>query len=190
MFRKWWVWALIIFFGLALLGALTEEEEANKEPLAQQQPSAPAEQRQAEPQAPLTFEQEVKLFFEDTIGKETNHSEANLKKRLTEWHLEGDGTLYATLIANDNLTSNMILRGMHIDSKDIFEKMFNKFSAVETVCLIWTFPLVDVKGNIKLGNVVLIDMTRENAKSINWANFLTDNLPVVADSYWQHPTFN
>ncbi len=47
--------------------------------------------------------------------------------------------------------------------------------------------LVDKYGGESTDKVMAIRMSKGTWEKINWDNFLIDNLPSVADTYWEHP---
>jgi len=75
-------------------------------------------------------------------------------------------------------------------SATFFETVFSESENFETVLVIWNAELHDLKGNVSVGTVMEIELTAENAKSINWDNFSAKNLPDIADGFWEIPPKN
>jgi hypothetical protein len=50
--------------------------------------------------------------------------------------------------------------------------------------------LQNIRGNQYHAPVLRIEFTRRNADTINWENVLEKNLPRIADSFWQDPSFD
>jgi len=50
-----------------------------------------------------------------------------------------------------------------------------------------TGPLTDAYGNTSEADIIRLRITRPTLEKINFDNFDIDNLPVIADYYWQHP---
>lgn len=123
------------------------------------------------------------------VGVETNHSEEEFKNPIIEVGIEGEA-FNIILIGNDNLSTDYIKRKMLIDSCELFEKAFAELPEINSTYIDWHFPLVDTYGNVELNSVMTIKITRETEDKINWENFMTDNLPDVADFYWQHVAIN
>jgi hypothetical protein len=46
--------------------------------------------------------------------------------------------------------------------------------------------LIDVRGQESIDQMLRLRMTRQNAATINWEKFSPDDLPRVADFYWEH----
>lgn len=49
---------------------------------------------------------------------------------------------------------------------------------------------MDQYGNEKKDNVMKITLNRETLDKINYDNFLHNNLPKVANQYWEHPALS
>jgi hypothetical protein len=50
-----------------------------------------------------------------------------------------------------------------------------------------SMELVDTYGNTSIDKVSLVTMNRPTWEKINWENFLTGDIPKVADYFWTHP---
>jgi hypothetical protein len=62
-----------------------------------------------------------------------------------------------------------------------------KIAKVDEISYDWQATLVDTKGHESVGDLAMIDMTKETAKTIDWNNFLYTNLDKVADNYKAYP---
>lgn len=92
---------------------------------------------------------------------------------------------------SNNLTNRYIKIGMWLSAKDVFQKIYsNKSLKLDSVCVHGYFPLTDVYGNSKDSIVMRIEFNRETAGKVNWSGILTENIPVAANDYWEHPAFN
>jgi hypothetical protein len=125
----------------------------------------------------------------EVVGEKTNHSEDDLKNPIISVRVNGEA-LNIKLIGNDNFSTDFIRSIMMKRSCGIFENIFAEFPAINAIFIDWHFPLIDTYGNVELSSVMTIDLARETAEKINWENFITDNLPIVADSYWHHGALN
>lgn len=197
-FRSGTKWKMIVagVFYLALIGGIMEAFSGSDQPApdtALPDNSSDNNQQiedQVQPEE-LTAEEQVLAAIVSAVGEETNFDkDSGYRDRVQEFYEdtgEGEGHYFLSLVANDNLSAGMIRRGILRDSADVFATVFTDADHVEEILLEWLFPLVDDRGNSELGRVALITMTRKNADTINWPNFLTDNVPTVADTYWEHP---
>lgn len=178
IWKRWWFWALIIIIAIAAFSG-DAPENAPTEPVSSQQAKS-TEKNVAD----MTLEEYVKYLANDTLGK------TNTKKERFIEAVGGGDVLIIHMNADENLTEKMMRTGILMDSKDLFKRAFNERSDINTLKLVWYLDLVDAKGNTSVGQVMHITLSRENADTINWDNILTDNLPKVADGYWEHPLFS
>jgi len=181
---------VIVFFGL--IGACTgmfgdndkqetkveQQTKKNAKTAKNEAPAAP----KATEQAPQKLDQYMVYAINKSVGSKTNHTKANLKKRVRSVSV-GSTSVLVELIANDNLSNNLIRTGVLMDSVKIFQKVFTERKDVPKLVLKWEFPLQDAYGNERIGPIISITMTKETAAKINWNNFMTSNLPKVADNY-------
>jgi hypothetical protein len=119
------------------------------------------------------------------VGKKTNTDVPVFRQAI-------DTTSYLSIDMNssENLTTNLFKIGLLNDSIDIYKKAFKDRPDLQGLKLVWYTTLVDMKGNELEGSVMWILITKENAATINWDNMLGDNLPKVADGYWEHNLFS
>lgn len=125
----------------------------------------------------------IPYLINSTVGEKNNTGH----KSLLSYQVDSDNTVFLKLYASDNLTNNMTLRGIILDSKKIFKKFYSDRNDINDLVIDWYLTLVDKKGNEKLGKVALLSLKRENNNTINWDNVITDNIPDIVDSYWVHP---
>lgn len=137
------------------------------------------------------FASQVKSLIIKAVGEATNMGEPKIIDLQVNDHEgtvnPGDKIVVATLLGNDNLSSNMIKGGMQLESIEIFRALFER-SEIEEAALIWQFPTQSDYGNSELNTVLKITVTKATAEQINWSDFDKDNFTNVADSYWEHPS--
>jgi cytoskeletal protein RodZ len=102
----------------------------------------------------------------------------------------GDAYWLVTLNGNENLTNDMTKKGMWLETKDVWKRVFTERKDIDELIIRWYFPLVDAKGNTADARVMELVMTKKNAADVNWDNVLLENVPVIADDYWESPVFN
>ncbi|OKO50511.1 hypothetical protein ABH17_029365 (plasmid) [Bacillus toyonensis] len=78
---------------------------------------------------------------------------------------------------------------MWIDTISILKDL-NKEKEISEITFIYKYPMVDPNGNEKKDTVMKITLNRETLDKINFDNLLHDNLPKIANKYWEHPDFN
>lgn len=98
-------------------------------------------------------------------------------------------SICVTFAIDDNLTENFIKRGAMLDINRMLEIIAQSDIEYEEVFFTGTFPLVDAFGNSEETNVVMVWYRKETVDKINWDNFLTDNVYIIADDLFLHPAF-
>ena len=93
--------------------------------------------------------------------------------------------LTISVYGKDNLSNNMIKTGMYMDITEAL-KSLKEESIPNEVAFDILFPLTDAMGNEKDGSVMRVVFTADTIRNINYDNFNYDNIPTVAESYWQH----
>ncbi|TWG74406.1 hypothetical protein L604_000700001010 [Bacillus subtilis J27] len=132
---------------------------------------------------------QVEKVISGILGKKTNYGDQRILELQVNDHYgtsdEEDKIIIATILGNENLTTNLTRKGMLLDSVKLFKELFALENSQE-VTLIWQYPLVDVNGNTKNETVLKISLDRESASNINWESFDNENLKIVANEYWEH----
>ncbi|SNR96392.1 hypothetical protein SAMN05446037_1002116 [Anaerovirgula multivorans] len=188
-YKKKWFIGIMIFLVLAAIGGiLSDDEEVPQENPASSEIDT-GEVEDIVEEIELTINDIVKNIIVDNLGEQTNMKHDRIID-ITIEDLENDNkTIDITLVANENLTTNMTKSTIHKDSVEILEELYNH-DEIEEVTLIWQLPLVDTYGNEETKNVMIVSINKEIANKINWSNFDYNNIPKIANDYWEHPAFN
>lgn len=139
-------------------------------------PTEPAETLPPEDEAPATLEEAVNAAAESARADVTDLAIS-------------DGVVQVSIAGKDNLSSSLIRGGMLLQGYDILKALQGRDDLSEIV-MRWTFPLLDAYGNSFEDVVMKIDITRATLEKINFDNFAFENLPGVADEYYQHAALN
>lgn len=99
-----------------------------------------------------------------------------------------NGFLEINAAGNESLTDNMTKEGMWISATQTLKALKN-VPEVKDISFNITFPMVDKYGNKSEETVMKINITEGTRNKINFENFISDDLPDIADSYWEHPAF-
>ncbi|KYG90042.1 hypothetical protein A0U40_07310 [[Bacillus] sp. KCTC 13219] len=127
-----------------------------------------------------------KKIIERTVYESLGNTN-NLKKD-TIYSLdifEEDKAIILALNAGENVTVNLTKKGMWKNSKKVLEPL-SKIDGLELIIIHWYYPLIDAYGNEKDVMVMAFEVNKETLNKINWDNFLTDNVPNVVSSYFEH----
>lgn len=88
------------------------------------------------------------------------------------------------------MTANTTLSAFEMQAKEIVPAIFSRFHDVQSIQIMAEATLQNIRGNRYHTPVLRIEFTRRNADTINWQNVLGENLPRIADSFWQDPSFD
>jgi len=174
--------AVFIFLAVGSTGG-------NDEPKSTTEDAAPKDVAEETASMPETFEEEVEAVILKLLKETTNTDKPRIVLVVHDEDEEGE-FLQAMLNADDNFTTDYIKRSIWMKSKELFEALYALDSNVDYISLFWALPLVDTYGNVSDKDVVIISLDRETADKVNWENVLTDNIPVIANTYWQHPALD
>lgn len=161
-------------------------QKEEKEKAAEEKKEREKEEKTAAPteKQPAPLEEKLNKITQNKVGKK-NVESIKLNDNLgTE--APNDKIALITLSGKDNLTSNMIKKGMWKDTSDML-KDIAKEKDISEVVFFWKFELEDTYGNKKNENVMKITYNRETIDKINFDNFSFNNIPTTANQYWQHP---
>lgn len=91
-----------------------------------------------------------------------------------------------------NLTQNLTLKATYLHAVELGAavKSNSLLGDSDGFLLVFTTELTDTHGNVSVDPVVKIKFTQDTLDKINFANVSHDNVPTIADSYWQHAVFN
>ncbi|WP_255256215.1 hypothetical protein [Bacillus wiedmannii] len=97
-----------------------------------------------------------------------------------------DKIVLLTAEAKESATQNYTRKGMWMDTISILKDIKDE-KQISEITFFYKYPLVDAYGNEKKDNVMKIQLNRETLDKINYDNLLHDNLPKIANQYWEHP---
>ncbi len=89
---------------------------------------------------------------------------------------------------SENLSSKMKVKGMYMDISNILKGIQKDISV--NVDINVTYPLQDKYGNIREDIVIKTTFNNDTIKKINFDNFDYNDIPSVADEWWNHNALN
>lgn len=123
-------------------------------------------------------ENELRIAIENIIGSD----------RLADFiYLPENNYTLITFKGTDSLTTNLIVEAAYLDIKDILISIKPIIDTDVRICV--TFPIVDVYGNSNEEMVIKANYTLSTIQKINIENFVSDNVPVIADEWWNNELF-
>jgi len=201
IYKRWWFWVVIvIIIAIAATGGDDEQvaeepaEEASAEETSnnEEEQQTEEEPKQEEPEReepveeePATLEDKVRKIIADTVGLETR-GEDRIVAIYTEEAEQGGTFVLIDLIGEDGLTLNTTKSAMWMYTLDIFKPLF-EIEEVSEAKISWQLELMDQYGNTDYGHVMGITFSRETAEKVNWDGIPYENVPKIADEYFEHP---
>ena len=164
-------------------GVVDRVEKGGKElyPNPEPEPEEPDTTEPNEPEAPATLEELIDAAIDKANAEKEEvklvdtESEENPDEKRVEIYLAG----------SDNLTTNMIRKGMWMKTSTILEAL-QSCEDISEIVTTWSFPMIDAYGNSFEDTVMIITVSKETLDKINFEGFLWENLPSIADEYFQH----
>lgn len=168
-------------------GVVDRVEKGGKElyPNPEPEPEEPDTTEPNEPEAPATLEELIDAAIDKANAEKEEvklvdtESEENPDEKRVEIYLAG----------SENLTTNMTRKGMWIDANDIL-KALQPCENISEIEITFSLPLIDAYGNSFEDTVMVITVSKETLDKINFERFLWENLPDIADDYYQHWLLN
>lgn len=140
----------------------------------------------AAPETPATLEQAV----DDAITAANAEKEDVSIYDAASVGESSDGSFVDIYLSGkDNLTPNMVRKGMLLQAADILESLQSR-DDIGRVTLFWSFPLVDAYGNTSTETVMKATFYKDTISKINFDNFDYNNIPVICDDFYQHAALN
>lgn len=89
---------------------------------------------------------------------------------------------------SESLSSKMTVKGMYMDISNVLKGIQKDINV--NVDINVTYPLQDSYGNISEDIVIKATFNNETIKKINFDNFDYNNIPSIADEWWNHQALN
>ncbi|MBM6751314.1 hypothetical protein H6A65_07385 [Mediterraneibacter glycyrrhizinilyticus] len=176
-----------------------QEEQEQKEEEEQKQEEEKAkkeEQKKEDEKQKEVAEQNEEISQEVDNSKETETSVEEVIKEEVENVIGKDNielfnyvpdNNYALIKfkGSENLTSDMTVKGMYMDMSNVLKAIQNDVDV--NVDINVTYPLQDTYGNVSDYTVIKATFNNDTIKRINFDNFNYDDIPSIADEWWNHP---
>lgn len=182
-YKKWWFWVVIVIIVFSVFANSGNDDKETSD-------------------TPKATEQKEKVENTQTKEKKTESKETNKKddiKKAVE-KVVGSENLETfnyvpdkkfSLIkfkGSENLSSKMTVKGMYMD---IFNILKSIQSIIDTdVDFNVVYPLQDEYGNVEDTIVIKATFKNKTIKKINFDNAIFENIPDMADDWWNHNAVN
>ncbi|MFS0783220.1 hypothetical protein [Bacillus sp. 1P06AnD] len=134
-----------------------------------------------------SLDNKVKKAIHKAFGKENSFDKKDSILGIN--YNKETGFILVKVYGSDNLTTNMIRKGMWMDVRDTLELLKDE-DDLKMIDFNIVFPMQDQYGQESNDIIMKLSFSKETIDKINFDNLLTDNIPTIADSYWQHPALN
>lgn len=179
-YKKWWFWVIVVVIASAIIGGNANKDTDNKDnPTSTIDSNQSTETPETTSPAPLSNKEIIQKAIEDVIGAE------NL---ITFNYIPENNFSLISFKGKENLTHNMTVGGMYLDIFNILKKIQ---STIDTdVDFGIMYSLQDQYGNVDDVYVIKATFKKETIKKINFENAISDNIPEMADEWWNHKAVN
>ncbi|MED0666063.1 ABC transporter permease [Bacillus badius] len=192
----------IILGSLGLLDDVESDEDLIPviEPVEKNEASADVKEKKKEseknndPAKNETDEEKIVQIIHKAIGKKSlgNGEDRIIGVRVNEnfgTDDPNDKIVLLNLMADNGFTKDSMKYRLYENYVKLAKKVFEDENVSEFV-VFWEYPLVDVYGNSENGVVMKVMVSKETASYINWGNFNPENIPTIADDYFEHPSMS
>lgn len=205
-------WAGITFLALMALGFIldvtgytdkAEEERQVQQAAAQAQKDAEKQAKQAEDKAKADIkaaEDKAKADAKAEKDRLANRSSSEIlidavtdvygKDAIVSVEYNESSHEAVVIIRQEVGWSANSLRAGLLDDTVRLLKELRAIDGLQTLNLQANAPLTDKYGNTEDGLVMTTQFYSETLAKINYDNFRAENIPDIADVYWQHPALN
>lgn len=134
-------------------------------------------------------------FIKYCINKQLGEYVDKKTKEMTIANFEQNGQDYTiTLNTTENFTAHLYRETELQETKEIFNRINKEDSSridnINKITLIFNGKFKDEYGNFSVKKAIEITFSKNTLKKINWNDVDIDNLPTVADYYWQDSSLN
>src|SRR5699024_4257306 len=106
------------------------------------------------------------------------------EKRIDEVYVR-EGYIGIKAIAAENLTTKLARSGMLVEATDVLNRLKDA-NYIGEVSIMFSAEATNKHGEEFTLKVMSVDITAETLERINFDNFNRDDLPDVADNYFEH----
>ena len=160
-----------------------EKEQAEKEQAEKEQ--AEKEQAEKEQAKKEQAKKEQKSKSETKDNSQNISPEENLE---TFNYVPDNNFALIKFKGSENLSSKMTVKGMYMDISNILKGIQKDINVNVDVNV--TYPLQDKYGNTSEDIVIKATFNSDTIKKINFDNFDYNDIPSVADEWWNHNALN
>src|SRR5699024_5175195 len=145
------------------------------------------EKEESEEPEDLSDKEYLKEVVEDIVGKDSNNGYERVQKAsyVDNSNVDDDDVISIKLVGNDGFTDNLIRKGMWLDTADILTELSEQGFDGDVI-IMFMYPFEDKYGDTDLQKIMSFDFDAEELGKINYDKLKRDNLPDIADDYFEH----
>lgn len=189
-YQSWWFILIILILGIGIIenivshsgNAEIDKMEVAASPFYKQMEKEELKEKMTQNQ------KEPEVIAAKIIMK--NFGTTNLEKERAVLSSRFESGVVETIALEENIKSAKSAKQSFLYNTVEFMKAMKSQEHVNQATLIVQAPLTDRYGNVEIGDVMIVLMSRETLNKINFNNFNPANLSAVADTYWEHPAFS
>jgi len=182
-YQQWWFIILIIILAVGIIENVFDDSDQARVERAEAITSAFQEEAVMEkivenkPTPDVIAAHLIKKRFGLTKEEREN----------TQVSAEYESGIVEVVISAAKVSSAKTLKHTSVATAYDYMKSMKSHPNVNQATFIVQAPLTDPFGNVEVGDVMIVLMSRETLDKINFQHFKAGNLSAVADSYWEHP---
>src|SRR5699024_3980714 len=194
--------AITLFFGTIIqvessVNNVTENGESVKDVMAVNEEPEEVEnnednddddsEEENEDSEDLSDKEYLKEVIEDIVGKDSNNGYERVQKAsyVDNSNVDDDDVISIKLVGNDGFTDNLIRKGMWLDTAGILTELSEQGFDGDVI-IMFMYPFEDKYGDTDLQKILSFDFDAEELGKINYDKLKRDNLPDIADDYFEH----
>ena len=187
VYKKWWFIAIVVFFVISAIGALTDDGEVAKEETEAVSKQVTEEKTEVKEEK----KEEVKVVktpdvvAAEFIKKEFGTNKEEKERAVISTSFGENGFVEGVALQETYWSPKSAKKQFLKNTKDFMEKMQSQ-KDVTRATLVIQVPLTDQYGKTENGEVMRVMMNRETLDKIDFEGFDEENLISIADDYYEH----
>lgn len=197
-YKKWWFWVIVVVVLVGIIGSsgAADDDTIDTSSTATETNKTSETTDNATTQEKTESETSVEADSETTESTSTKDILRNAivsvvgEERLETFnYVPGNNFSLIKFRGSQNQpTNSMTIKSMYLDMFNILKKIQ---STIDTdVDFNVVYPLQDKYGNVSDVIVIKATYTNDTIKKINFENVVFENIPSLADEWWNHNALN
>ncbi|SER78943.1 hypothetical protein [Psychrobacillus sp. OK032] len=182
-YQQWWFIILIIILAVGIIENVFDDSDQAREERAEAITSA--FQEEAVMKEIVENKSTPDIIAAHLIKKRFGSTKEEKENMVVS--AEYESGVVEVIISAKKVSSAKTLKHASLTTAFDYMKSMKSHPNVNQATFIVQAPLTDPFGNVEVGDVMIVLMSRETLEKINFQHFKVGNLSTVADIYWEHP---